>query len=110
MAKKFDIRLNPPKTKADLTKDNMKDFIAKYATIEQTEQYIALVAKCKVVRANNLTKETGEITDIQALRAGFIKLFPEFAYLDKKKSEKEKESPTYEGDLAEILAKKKAGK
>lgn len=110
MAKKKDIRLNKPTTKAELTKENMKDFVKKYATVEETEKYIALVAESKVIRKNNLTGETGETTDIQKLRDGFIKLFPEFKYLNEKKKKATAKGPSYDDDLAQILADKKAGK
>ena len=110
MAKKKDIRLNRPESKAELTKENMLAFVKGYATVEQTEKFIALVADCKVVRKNNLTGNTGEITDIQKLRAGFIKLFDEFAYLEKKKKTEKKKAPSFDDELAKILADKKAAK
>jgi len=109
MAKKKDIRLNKPESKAELTKDNMMDYVERYATIEQTEAYIEAVKKCKVVRINNLNGKESEITDIQKLRTAFIRIFPEFEYLNKKKAKADKKPiETDEEKLLKILAKKKA--
>ena len=44
MAKKKDIRLNRPESKAELTKENMLAFVKGYATVEKTEKFIAKTA------------------------------------------------------------------
>ena len=109
MAKKKDIRLNKPESKAELTKANMMDYVERYATIEQTEAYIEAIKKCKVIRMNNLNGKETEITDIQKLRAEFIRIFPEFEYLNKKKDKEDKKPKESDEDkLLKILAKKKA--
>ena len=72
-----------PKTKNDLTKKYMLDYIKYRGTDEDKEWYIDLIEKNQKEKNNNLTGKSYVGTDLKKVREAFVKRF--FPNLEKEK-------------------------
>ena len=103
---KMDLKLNAPKDKRDLTKENMYDFIEKHGSDEDKAWFVKLMNENKIKKANNL--KNGEETisyKYDVVREEFAKrFFPTISKKAKKAAKKEsKKKPTFEEKLAALV-------
>lgn len=99
-----DLKLNPPKNKKDLTKDNMLAYVKEYGTAEDKVWFVELMNANKKKVLNHLTKEVVDSYDFKTVREAFAKrFFPAISTKEKKKPAK-KEKKSFEDELAELLA------
>lgn len=94
MAKKvIDLKVNPPKSIPNLTKDAMLHYIKNYGTKEDKVWYVNLCKSNIVEKKNNLTNEMSEGFNISAIRKEFAqKFFPHL--LEEKKTKTKTQSYT----------------
>ena len=84
MAKKWNYELNSPKTKNDLNKDSMLDYVVKYKP-EDLEWFLDVLENNREVKENNLTGNKVNGYNIPAIRKAFGKKYFPYLYEDKKK-------------------------
>ena len=103
---KIDLKLNPPKDKRALTKENMLDFIKKYGTDEDKAWFVKLMNDNKKQVPNNLDKEKIVTSyKFEIVREEFAKrFFPGISKKGKKDSKKkDTKKPSFEDELNALL-------
>ena len=103
---KIDLKLNPPKDKRALTKENVLDFIEKYGSSEDKAWFVELMNNNRIKKANNLDKGK-EVTsyNFEVVREEFAKkFFPAVSKKGKKEAKKKTaKKETFEDKLAALL-------
>ena len=105
MAKKYNLALNPPKKKTELTKDSMLAFM-KDKTAEEKKWFVDLMNANKIKVMNNLKKEVVDGYDLPNIREAFAqKYFPEISSKYKREAKKTetKKTTSFEDELASLL-------
>ena len=100
MATLKDLKLNPPETKADLTKGNMLKYIKAYGTDEEKKWFVELMEENRQKKINNIDGSEVNGYDLPKVRKAFAeKFFPDLVKKQKVKSKK----PTFEEELEALL-------
>ena len=101
MAKTKNLRENPPKKKADLTKESMLLYMQDNSiSNEEKKWFVELMTSNKKNKVNNITHKIVEGYDLVKIREEFArKYFPDL-YTTQKKNYKAK---TFEDRLKELL-------
>lgn len=107
MAKK-DLRLNPPTTKTDLTKDNMLSFVKKYGTKEEKKWFYDVLKNPdnRIIKQIHFSGEGKTVNgyDISKIRKLFIAKFEEFNHLDNRTTRRrETQATTFEQEVEGLL-------
>ena len=105
MAKKYNLALNPPKKKTELTKDSMLAFM-KDKPAEDKKWFVELMNANKKKVMNNLTNEVVDAYDLPPIREAFAqKYFPEISSKHKREAKKDttKKATSFEDELNALL-------
>ena len=105
MAKKYNLALNPPKKKTELTKDSMLAFM-KDKSADDKKWFVDLMNANKIKVKNNLTDEVVEGYDLPKIREAFAqKYFPAISSKAKREAKKanSKKTTSFEAELEELL-------
>lgn len=102
---KIDLKLNPPKDKRALTKENMLDFIKKYGNDEDKSWFKGLMKSNVLKKTSNLDGKEVTTYNFEVVREDFAKrFFPEISKKGKKeaKQKETKKKPTFEEELENL--------
>jgi translation initiation factor 1 (eIF-1/SUI1) len=99
MATVKDLKLNPPKSKAELTKVNMLKYVKAYGTDEEKKWFVDLMEENRRKKISNIDGSEVNGYDLPKVREEFAKKF--FPDLSKKKAKPKK--PTFEEELEALL-------
>lgn len=100
MAGKIDLRLNPPKNKSVLTKENMLGYI-KGCEAEDKQWFLNTLEQFKVRKTNNIDGSIVNGYDWKSIRGKFVaRFFPELNKNNKK--DKPKKLNTFEQELVAL--------
>ena len=100
---KIDLTLNAPKSKRDLTKENMLDFIKKSNKKEDKTWFKKLMKDNQVKKTNNLTGEITTGYNYTPIREAFAsRFFPNISNKAKAKKTATKTKKTFEEELEDL--------
>lgn len=103
----LDLKLNPPKNKKDLKKDEMLLYVKKYGSRDDKVWFVELLNNNKVVVENQLPDHKGEEVntyDWKVVREAFAqRFFEKISDKYKRESKVKKTKPSFVDELEKLL-------